>query len=190
LLADFTSVDFLKMDIEGAEAEVLLDIESELHSVQNLFFEYHSTPGKQQVLGELLSVVTKAGFRYIINGTHGPSLPFPSFPSEISWALRQSNEHLLLSTRRITRVMKRCKHQTMSLLATMCTRIRHFDASKFEDHYEAALLKLLDKNQKGQPRWRPTQATRSQHTPEVRSHTKDQLALRLERHASARRRMR
>ena len=76
LLAEFTSVDFLKMDIEGAEAEVLLDIESELHCVQNLFFEYHSTPGKQQVLGELLSAVTRAGFRYIINGTHGPSLPF------------------------------------------------------------------------------------------------------------------
>lgn len=76
LLSDFESVDFLKIDIEGAEAEVLFDIESELHSVQNLFFEYHSIPGKRQALGELLSVVTGAGFRYIINGTHGPSLPF------------------------------------------------------------------------------------------------------------------
>jgi FkbM family methyltransferase len=71
-----TRVDFLKIDIEGAEAEVLFDIESELHSVQNLFFEYHSIPSKKQVLGELLSLVTRAGFRYIINGAHGPSLPF------------------------------------------------------------------------------------------------------------------
>jgi non-homologous end joining protein Ku len=27
----------------------------------------------------------------------------------------------------------------------------HFDPSKFEDHYEAALQELLDKKQKGQP---------------------------------------
>ena len=76
LLTDISSVDFLKMDIEGAEAEVLFDIESELNSVQNLFFEYHSIPDRQQVLGELLSLVKRAGFRYIINGTHGPQSPF------------------------------------------------------------------------------------------------------------------
>jgi FkbM family methyltransferase len=76
LLAEIPEVDFLKIDIEGAEAEVLLDIESELHSVRNLFFEYHSIPGKQQVLGELLSLVTRVGFRYAISGAYSPPLPF------------------------------------------------------------------------------------------------------------------
>jgi FkbM family methyltransferase len=70
------TVDFLKIDIEGAENEVLFDIESELSCVQNLFFEYHSIPGKRQMLGDLLALVTRSGFRYVISETHGPHLPF------------------------------------------------------------------------------------------------------------------
>jgi FkbM family methyltransferase len=69
-------VDFLKIDIEGGENSVLFDIESELHNVENFFFEYHSVPGKDQRLGDMLNLVTKAGFRYVINGPHGPALPF------------------------------------------------------------------------------------------------------------------
>lgn len=69
-------VDFLKIDIEGAENSVLFDIESELAQVENLFFEYHSVPDKTQRLGEMLDLVRRAGFRYIINGAHGPRLPF------------------------------------------------------------------------------------------------------------------
>jgi FkbM family methyltransferase len=70
------TIDFLKIDIEGAENEVLFDIEPELSSVQNLFFEYHSIRGKKQMLGDLLALVTRSGFRYVINETHGPRLPF------------------------------------------------------------------------------------------------------------------
>jgi FkbM family methyltransferase len=69
-------VDFLKIDIEGAENAVLFDIEDELDNVSNLFFEYHSVPNNQQRLGELLSLVSRRGFRYMINGSHGPELPF------------------------------------------------------------------------------------------------------------------
>jgi FkbM family methyltransferase len=70
------AIDFLKVDIEGAENEVLFDVESELSGVRNLFFEYHSIPGKKQMLGDLLALVTRAGFRYVISETHGPKLPF------------------------------------------------------------------------------------------------------------------
>jgi hypothetical protein len=70
------TVDFLKIDIEGAENEVLFDIEPELTSVKNLFFEYHSIPGKKQMLGDMLALVTRSGFRYVISDTHGPRLPF------------------------------------------------------------------------------------------------------------------
>lgn len=69
-------VDFLKIDIEGAENSVLFDIEDALDGVGLLFFEYHSNPEKPQLLGDLLNVVTRAGFRYSINGTHGPANPF------------------------------------------------------------------------------------------------------------------
>lgn len=69
-------VDFLKIDIEGAENSVLFDIADELEGVDQLFFEYHSNPDKPQLLGEMLNLVSRAGFRYAINGTHGPAHPF------------------------------------------------------------------------------------------------------------------
>lgn len=69
-------VDFLKIDIEGAENSVLFDIEDELDNVGLLFFEYHSPHSKQQLLGEMLRMVASKGFRYSINGAHAPRLPF------------------------------------------------------------------------------------------------------------------
>lgn len=69
-------VDFLKIDIEGAENQVLFDIEDQLDRVDNLFFEYHSEFDKPQLLGDLLNLVSRNGFRYTINGPHGSPLPF------------------------------------------------------------------------------------------------------------------
>ena len=69
-------VDFLKIDIEGAENSVLFDVEDQLGQVDHLFFEYHSDPSRQQKLGDMLNLVTRAGYRYAINGTHGAHLPF------------------------------------------------------------------------------------------------------------------
>lgn len=73
-------VDFLKIDIEGAENNVMFDIEDKLDNVGLLFFEYHSNPDKPQLLGDLLNLVTKAGFRYVINGAHGVAHPFTDTP--------------------------------------------------------------------------------------------------------------
>ena len=73
---DKAPVDFLKIDIEGAENSVLFDIESSLDNVENLFFEYHSSPDKPQILGDMLGMVSAKGFRYTINGAHGARLPF------------------------------------------------------------------------------------------------------------------
>ena len=69
-------VDFLKIDIEGAENAVMFDIEDELDNVEHLFFEYHSVLGKDQMLGDLLNIASRKGFRYVINGPHGARLPF------------------------------------------------------------------------------------------------------------------
>jgi len=59
-------IDFLKIDIEGAEYEVLVSCKEHLHNVKNLFIEYHSLPGEEQVLPDLLVILRDAGFRYSI----------------------------------------------------------------------------------------------------------------------------
>jgi FkbM family methyltransferase len=56
-------IDFLKLDIEGAEFEVLSSCRSKLGSVQKAFIEYHSKAGKSQELPELLGLLKEAGFR-------------------------------------------------------------------------------------------------------------------------------
>jgi FkbM family methyltransferase len=59
-------IDFLKIDIEGAEYEVLSSCEPYLKNVNHIFIEYHSFPGESQVLSDLLKILTNAGFRYYI----------------------------------------------------------------------------------------------------------------------------
>ena len=56
-------VDLLKLDIEGAEVEVLLSVAEDLKNVQRIFVEYHSYVGQEQRLDEMLSVLRNSGFR-------------------------------------------------------------------------------------------------------------------------------
>jgi FkbM family methyltransferase len=74
-MQDFKQIDFLKLDIEGAELPVLQDIASELHRVKHLFIEYHSMVHEPQKLSQLLSILEQAGMRYFIGGNHSKS-PF------------------------------------------------------------------------------------------------------------------
>lgn len=62
-------VDMIKMDIEGAEIDVLIHAADQLHKVKNMFVEFHSFVGGQQRLGELLQVLEKTGFTYNILDT-------------------------------------------------------------------------------------------------------------------------
>lgn len=62
----FQKIDFLKIDIEGAEYDVIKDCSDVLANVSSLFIEYHSSPNSSQTLDEILSIVKKAGFRYYI----------------------------------------------------------------------------------------------------------------------------
>jgi FkbM family methyltransferase len=59
-------VDFLKMDIEGAETEVICHSEK-LGNVDQLFIEYHSFDGLSQNLHELLAKLASEGFRYFVH---------------------------------------------------------------------------------------------------------------------------
>ena len=56
-------VDFLKLDIEGAENEVLKEAKALLPRVQRLFVEYHAIKGTKPGLSQLLGLLERAGFR-------------------------------------------------------------------------------------------------------------------------------
>ncbi len=59
-------IDFLKIDIEGAENEVIFDIKGHLDNVNKLFLEYHGIIGETQNLGNILNLLTVNGFQYYI----------------------------------------------------------------------------------------------------------------------------
>lgn len=69
-------VDFLKLDIEGAELEVLEDCFDVLQNVDNLFVEYHSFAGKPQTVGRLFEILIDAGFRIKGSVPNMPKSPF------------------------------------------------------------------------------------------------------------------
>ena len=70
------NISFLKVDIEGAEFEVIKDCSENLHFVEYLFIEYHSHISETQKLGELLVILTKAGFRYHVKEAYTVKHPF------------------------------------------------------------------------------------------------------------------
>lgn len=68
ILADCDrDIDFLKIDIEGAEVEVLREARSFLPRVRRLSVEYHQWPSGEQRLSELLGLIEDAGYRYVVD---------------------------------------------------------------------------------------------------------------------------
>ena len=71
------SVDFLKIDIEGKEVEVLLESKEFLKNVKNIFVEYHSFAANKQELNLIINVLTETGFRiYFHLPAEIPATPF------------------------------------------------------------------------------------------------------------------
>ncbi len=68
ILKDFINkkVDFLKLDIEGAEYVVLKDISENLYHVTNMFIEYHGSFSQNQELLEIFRIIVKSGFKFYI----------------------------------------------------------------------------------------------------------------------------
>ena len=69
LLSDYlqNDIDFLKMDIEGAEFQVLVEAGENLKNVRNIFVEYHSFKDENQTLPELMVILKEAGFRIYVS---------------------------------------------------------------------------------------------------------------------------
>ncbi|HHW36528.1 MAG TPA: FkbM family methyltransferase [Bacillales bacterium] len=65
------SIDFLKLDIEGAEKKVLYEIESMLPKVRFIFCEYHyGNLVKDNSLADIVSLLEKNNFIYEIGKSH------------------------------------------------------------------------------------------------------------------------
>jgi FkbM family methyltransferase len=66
-------IDMLKLDIEGAEVEVLTECADRLHLVRCLYVGYHSFRDRPQQLDVLFALLKSAGFRvYIDAGKREP----------------------------------------------------------------------------------------------------------------------
>lgn len=59
-------VDFLKIDIEGAEYAVIKDIREKLPLVKNMFLEYHGNFNQSEELSEIFMWLSEQGFSYYI----------------------------------------------------------------------------------------------------------------------------
>jgi len=68
-------IDMLKMDIEGAETEVIKDCDDSLKKIDNIFIEYHSFINNEQELDTILNILRKNNFRYFIK--QGQDRPQP-----------------------------------------------------------------------------------------------------------------
>lgn len=69
-------IDLLKIDIEGAEVDVLMDCAPFLRSVEALFVEFHSIVGRPQRFDELIGVLARANFRLTIETEFSSRHPF------------------------------------------------------------------------------------------------------------------
>ncbi|MCX6781443.1 MAG: FkbM family methyltransferase [Candidatus Magasanikbacteria bacterium] len=74
-LNEYQSIDYLKMDIEGSELEVLKEISAagSVSRIDGAVFEYHHHIGKKNAqLSEFLSILEVNNFDYIIAARHSP----------------------------------------------------------------------------------------------------------------------
>ena len=73
----YEEIDFLKIDIEGAELAVLQDCSDKLKNVNNLFVEYHGNYNEMVKLNEILEILLQNNFKYYIKeGNAVYSKPF------------------------------------------------------------------------------------------------------------------
>jgi FkbM family methyltransferase len=70
------TIDFLKLDIEGAETRVLQDCKDHLSNVKNLFIEYHSFVDAPQTLHLITQILFDAGFRIHLQPSFMSPHPF------------------------------------------------------------------------------------------------------------------
>jgi FkbM family methyltransferase len=83
-------VDLLKLNIEGAETEVLTDCADLLANVDRIVVEYHSFAAEPQRLDVLMQTLTKAEFRLYVRSVspNWPRQPFAGVPVHLGMDLQ------------------------------------------------------------------------------------------------------
>lgn len=92
-LSEYVSapVDFVKLNIEGQELPVLLEVEArgKLRNIREFVLEYHGWAGGEQRLGAILNVFDRNGFRYLVHDfdreTCGASKPPFQWTPQTTW---------------------------------------------------------------------------------------------------------
>ncbi len=94
-LADYLTepVDYLKMNIEGAEWETLSACGERLRQVREMVIEYHHLPGLPRTLHRILALLDELGFEYLVNHFDGQTNPGAMPPFRLS---PQSRYYLLV----------------------------------------------------------------------------------------------
>lgn len=79
-------VDMLKIDIEGAEVDVLKDCKERLHNVKNMFVEFHGNVNEPEKLKDLLEVFRDVKIDYYIKPANDwAPYPFLNMESKNGW---------------------------------------------------------------------------------------------------------
>ena len=73
-------IDLLKIDIEGAEYEVLKEVQPLLQRVKKLFIEYHSVDKTEQNLDLVIGLLKTEGYRVHIKEAYTAKHPFIDIP--------------------------------------------------------------------------------------------------------------
>lgn len=67
-LNEFTSIDYLKIDIEGAETEIFNYLPTgSLGHVERIFIEYHQPKNEKSTIGKIISWLEEAGFSCFVS---------------------------------------------------------------------------------------------------------------------------
>jgi FkbM family methyltransferase len=76
LIDDEEIIDMLKIDIEGAEIDVIKDCAESLNKVENIFIEYHSFLNQSQELDLIFKILKENNFRYFVKQPADRNIPF------------------------------------------------------------------------------------------------------------------
>ncbi len=75
-LSGFETIDFIKIDIEGAEKILVPNCFDNLSKCNNIFIEYHTSYQESQNLSEILNGFEKRGYKYFIKSENKRESPF------------------------------------------------------------------------------------------------------------------
>lgn len=87
-LKKYKHIDFLKIDIEGAEKIVVPHCIDSISIADNIFLEYHTNANDIQNLGLILDSFTKRGFRYFIKNENKRNSPFANKMQESAFDMQ------------------------------------------------------------------------------------------------------